>query len=141
MLQDNGLSYNQIFGVSKFIISTMVKQAQACYPQECCGLLTGAALTFTHCHPLTNIANNPFQHFLVEPSALVQLMLWLYQTKIPLWGIYHSHPNSATPSPEDLAQALYPDAIYFIIALFPHWEIQAYQIRNAQFINLPFITV
>jgi [CysO sulfur-carrier protein]-S-L-cysteine hydrolase len=141
MLQNNDLSYNQIFGVSKFIISTMVKQAQTCYPKECCGLLAGEDFTFTQCYPLANVAQNPFQQFFVEPSALVELMLRFYNTKTRLWGIYHSHPHTPFPSLTDRNQALYPDAIYFIIAQFPQWEIQAYQLQDAQFINIPFITV
>ena len=56
--------------------------AEACYPQECCGVVTAAGVTV----PLDNVADNPHLSFKISPKD------YLMYVQGALF-VYHSHPD------------------------------------------------
>jgi proteasome lid subunit RPN8/RPN11 len=51
----------------------------------------------------------------MDPTAQVQAMLEIEAAGWDVCGIFHSHPSGPpVPSATDVAQALYPEAVYVI---------------------------
>ena len=64
-------------------MQAIYNHAAACYPQECCGVVTRAGVTV----PLDNVAANPVTHFSISSrDNLMYVQGSLF--------IYHSHPDS-----------------------------------------------
>ncbi|MGB0034467.1 MAG: M67 family metallopeptidase [Candidatus Acidiferrales bacterium] len=85
--------------------------------RECCGLLGGRDGAITRAFPGTNVASNSATSYEITPKELFRLMREIRAANLRLLGIYHSHPTGENaPSPRDIAEACYPDAIYFIIS-------------------------
>jgi len=99
------------------IIDSMVEHARLEAPLECCGLLMGQAGRITCLRRMRNLAQSPVRYQMV-PGELFQFFKDLRGSGLQHLGIYHSHPSSeAYPSATDIAQASYPDCIYFILSL------------------------
>ena len=100
----------------------MIRQTiEAAPEQEICGLIGGVWQPFPRfaiAHqviPIKNIAENPAVRYQMEPKAQVNAMLGFEKSGWELVGIFHSHPHGpAAPSPTDLADWTYPDAVYLI---------------------------
>lgn len=91
-------------------LAALVKQAEAAFPQECCGLLLGTRTAggwhLARVQAMRNASRTPEQGF--EFDAVEQLRA--YRTaEAAGWeilGHYHSHPNGRrAPSPTDLRLA------------------------------------
>lgn len=64
-----------------------------------------------------NIAASP-DRFLIEPSDHFHAVRRARECGLEILGFYHSHPHSPPfPSPTDLAEAAYPDALCLIVGL------------------------
>ncbi|MEO5340607.1 MAG: M67 family metallopeptidase [Magnetococcus sp. MYC-9] len=116
------------------ILNRMLDHAQRSLPAECVGILSGQERTILGWHPLTNQWQDG-RRFLADSSELIALLRRLRQEDRHLVAIYHSHPQAAAlPSPDDLQQALYPDALYLIISLQTNGrlEMNGYLIREGQ---------
>ena len=62
-----------------------------------------------------NIDSHPAIRFTMEPQELLNALLNFEKQGWEVVGIYHSHPHGeAQPSATDIAEALYPDAVYLI---------------------------
>lgn len=100
----------------------IVAHARAEEPNEACGLVAGTAPapeggTPTRWHPARNLAASPLRYE-VHPADLLRLSLEIDDAGEVIWGIVHSHVRSpARPSPTDVGQALYPDALYLLVSL------------------------
>lgn len=71
----------------------------------------------TAVYPIENILNSQTAYEMA-PLPQIEAMLAIEAHGDELCAIYHSHPHSpAYPSPTDVAQAYYPDAIYLIVSL------------------------
>ena len=111
-------------------LDQMVKAAEACYPKECCGLLTGVKLV-THGHTVIRVIPSPNVHqngggdrFEVDPGVRLNLMRELGEIgdreigPERLIGHYHSHPDhSAFPSDQDLKCAFEPELFWIILGI------------------------
>jgi proteasome lid subunit RPN8/RPN11 len=54
----------------------------------------------------------------MDPAQQIAALRTMRESGEQLFAIYHSHPNSPPlPSPTDLAQSNYPEALYLIISL------------------------
>lgn len=85
---------------------------------EICGLLGSYGNHPMTVYPVKNIADDPVHSFLMDPEEQIDAMRRMREANEPLWGIYHSHPDTpAEPSAIDLKLAAYPDVYYFIISL------------------------
>jgi proteasome lid subunit RPN8/RPN11 len=99
------------------LLQTMLDHVRGCYPEEGCGLLAGRGGRATAVYPVENILHSPVL-FEMEPLAQIRAMLALEEAGDELLAIFHSHPaGPARPSPTDIAQAHYPDALQVIISL------------------------
>lgn len=103
---------------------TIAAQARAEDPNESCGLIIGdrpaaeggVALRY---EPLRNLAASPFLYE-IHPDDLLRLTIETDENDTVFWAIVHSHTHTpARPSPTDIRQAFYPDALYLLVSLDP----------------------
>jgi len=81
---------------------------------EMCGLLAGRAGVVDRVWPVTNARPSPVAYRMDGPEFAAAMIGCDFE---PL-AIFHSHPaGPAVPSPTDIAEAAYPDAIYVVISL------------------------
>ncbi|ADJ29508.1 M67 family metallopeptidase [Nitrosococcus watsonii] len=100
------------------LVNQLLHQAQAKPQQEICGLIGARNGLPFRCYPMNNIAPEPQRHFLMDPQGQIAAMRRMREEGEELFGIYHSHPETAPlPSKSDLAQAAYPGVLYLIISL------------------------
>jgi len=93
--------------------------ASRAYPNECCGLIEGAAAPngwrALQIHEAANIADNPKVRFLIDPQVQFDLMRRLRDAKTRIIGCFHSHPGGEPiPSATDRAEAYESDFLYLI---------------------------
>lgn len=101
----------------KTIYDQMLAHATAEAPIECCGLLSGRNGLVEQIYPMTNIHRSPVS-YLIDPKEQFAVFKEMRAKEIELLAIYHSHPQTtAYPSPTDVRQAYYPDAVYIIVSL------------------------
>jgi len=100
----------------------IVAHARAAVPNEACGLIVGDAPAADggralRWFPLRNAAASPYRYE-IDPDDLLRVTIETDDADEVFWGIVHSHVASpARPSPTDLRQALYPDALYVLVSL------------------------
>ena len=95
----------------------MLAHVQAEYPLEACGILAGRAGRVMHLYAIENSLRSPTA-YRMDPQQQLMAMLDIEEQAWEMAAIYHSHPRGPeTPSPTDVAQAYYPDAIQVIISL------------------------
>ncbi|MEZ0241721.1 MAG: Mov34/MPN/PAD-1 family protein [Chloroflexota bacterium] len=106
------------------IRSAIVAHAVAGLPNEACGLVIGDRPAAeggraTRWVALANPAASPYRYE-IEPEDLLRLTIELDDSDEVIWAIVHSHVASpARPSPTDVRQSFYPDALYVIVSLRP----------------------
>jgi proteasome lid subunit RPN8/RPN11 len=102
----------------------IVAHAQHELPNEACGLIVGdraagdgvQALRWV---PTRNILASPYRYE-IDPDDLLRVTIETDDDGEVIWGIVHSHVASpARPSPTDLRQSHYPDALYLLVSLAP----------------------
>lgn len=104
--------------IPRKIANQLLHFAQISPEQEICGLVSAKAGSPCHCYPVSNIAEDPAQRFLLDPAQQIAALSEMRAQDEALFAIYHSHPNApAAPSATDLALAEYPDTLYLIISL------------------------
>lgn len=114
------------------LLSAMVAAAEAGFPEETCGLIGGREGRAERLFPIENIRHSPVA-FEMDPLAQIEAMLAIEADGMEIVAIYHSHPSGPpNPSPTDIAQAYYPDAVYIIISLAKVTapEVNAFTIRD-----------
>lgn len=100
------------------LVNKMLHHAQEGGEQEVCGLIAGRDGEAVRCIPIPNTAEQPETRYTMDPEVQIDAMRGMRERGETLFAIYHSHPAStAYPSPTDLAQASYPEALYLIISL------------------------
>jgi [CysO sulfur-carrier protein]-S-L-cysteine hydrolase len=111
---------------------------EAHLPQEACGLVGGLQRRALQVYPATNVLHSPVS-YRMEAGEQVRIILGLEKLGWDLLAIYHSHPAGPDhPSPTDLAEAAYPEAVYLI--WFPQaseWDCRGYLIRDGQYNEIP----
>lgn len=100
------------------VVNQLLKQAQGSPEAEVCGLVGSGVDGSASIYPVANIAEAPDRLFQMEPSAQIDAMRRMRERGESLLAIYHSHPHApAFPSPRDLQEAAYPEALYLVISL------------------------
>jgi proteasome lid subunit RPN8/RPN11 len=109
----------------------MCASAEACLPEEACGLLLGNGNLVSAALPITNMLHSPTR-YRMEPSEQLQVFLRIDELKFELLGIYHTHPHGpTTPSETDIAEATYPDTLYIIMSLSRNnWMLRGFYIQK-----------
>lgn len=83
-------------------------------PEEACGLVGGLEGRTLQVFPIENILHSPVR-FRCDPHEQLRVLQLLDDRGWDLLAIYHAHPNGpAVPSPTDLAEAAYPEAVNLI---------------------------
>ncbi|HYK95720.1 MAG TPA: M67 family metallopeptidase [Candidatus Dormibacteraeota bacterium] len=102
----------------------IVEHARREAPNEACGIVIGdrpaaeggVALRWA---PLRNQAASPLR-YAIEPEDLLRLTIETDDVDEVLWAIVHSHVASpARPSPTDVRESHYPEALYLLVSLSP----------------------
>jgi [CysO sulfur-carrier protein]-S-L-cysteine hydrolase len=104
--------------------AAIIEQARRELPNESCGLIVGdlpaadggRALRWV---PTRNAAASPYRYE-IDADDLLRLSIETDDRDEVIWAIVHSHVVSpARPSPTDVRQAFYPDALYILVSLDP----------------------
>ena len=106
---------------------------------ECCGLLAGRNGSITRIFPAANEAGSPATSYEIAPKEIFERMREMRADGIEMLGIYHSHPTGKNePSPHDISQAYYSEAVYFIISPRGDAEkpLRAFSIRDGRVAEL-----
>ena len=102
----------------------IVEHARDAVPNEACGIVIGdrpaadggRALRWL---PLRNPLASPYR-YAIDPDDLLGLTIETDDADEVFWAIVHSHVASpARPSPTDVREAHYPDALYLVVSLDP----------------------
>jgi proteasome lid subunit RPN8/RPN11 len=95
----------------------MVRHACGSAGREVCGFLGGVGGRVSDVLPIGNAASEPGNRFVMEPQEQWRAMCGLSARGKEIVGIYHSHPpgGSTEPSPIDVADVSYPEALQIII--------------------------
>lgn len=109
----------QIVRLPRKLTNQLLHLAQISPEQEVCGLVgANADEQPITCYPIDNSADTPHNRFLLDPAQQIAAMRRMREQGETLFAIYHSHPHApALPSPTDLEQAAYPQALHLIISL------------------------
>jgi proteasome lid subunit RPN8/RPN11 len=108
--------------ISGEIRDGIVEHARHEAPNEACGIVVGdrvaadggRALRWV---PLRNQLASPFR-YAIHPDDLLRLTIQTDDADEAFWAIVHSHVASpARPSPTDLRESHYPDALYLLVSL------------------------
>ncbi len=101
------------------------RHAEACYPNEACGLLTGRCdgetIDITDVHESENVTEaDPRTGFEIDPKLRFDLMRALEAANdgADIVGHYHSHPDHpAAPSDTDLSMAYETEFVWLICSV------------------------
>jgi proteasome lid subunit RPN8/RPN11 len=102
----------------------IVEHARQALPNEACGIIVGDRPAAdgglpTRWVPLRNPLASPFR-YAIDPTDLLRLTIETDDADEVFWAIVHSHVASpARPSPTDLRESHYPDALYVLVSLDP----------------------
>ena len=100
------------------LVNQMLHHAQSSPQLEVCGLVGAMDGKPTSCYPVANAAAKPQLRFQLDPAGQIDAMRQIRERGEALFAIFHSHPAApAEPSPVDLAEAAYLDALYLVISL------------------------
>jgi [CysO sulfur-carrier protein]-S-L-cysteine hydrolase len=106
------------------IRDAIVEHARAEVPNEACGIVVGSAAASQggralRWAPLRNPLASPYR-YAIDPDDLLHLTIETDDADQVFWAIVHSHVASpARPSPTDLRESHYPDALYVLVSLDP----------------------
>jgi proteasome lid subunit RPN8/RPN11 len=99
------------------MLDSIVAQAQAEAPNECCGMIAASEGRAVAVHPATNTAASPLRYE-IDGMEQYKIQSAIEDAGHELGAIYHSHTRSAPlPSQTDINLAFYPDALYVIVGL------------------------
>ncbi len=109
------------FTMTRAVFAKVLAQAAAAHPNECCGVLLGAAdgepAHVTAILPARNIAPAPQRHFEIDPAVLIGAYRAERAGGDRIIGWYHSHPGGAAqPSATDRACAAQDGKVWAIVA-------------------------
>ena len=104
------------------IRDAIVAHARAAVPDEACGIIVGDRPAAdggvaTRWVALRNALASPVRYS-IDPDDLLALTIETDDADEVFWAIVHSHVASpARPSPTDLRESHYPDALYILVSL------------------------
>jgi proteasome lid subunit RPN8/RPN11 len=115
------------------LVNQLLHWAQESPEAEVCGLIGARGGHPTTCYPVRNAAEQPGARFRLDPEEQIEVMQRMRERGEQLFGIFHSHPTSpAEPSPLDVSEAAYPDALYLIISLNTKGVLEMRGYRNGE---------
>lgn len=120
------------FVLPRPIYGQIVQHLERVLPEEGCGLLAGevdgSCLLAARFYPGENADHSPTR-YTMEPAQVIDAFRMMRQSNEELLAIVHSHPVSPPrPSPTDLAEAYYPEALMIIVSFAAAPELRAWRI-------------
>lgn len=116
-------------------IQQMVEHAEACLPEEACGLVGGVDGVARLVVPVTNSLHSPVR-FCMDPHEQLAAFLRFDDAGLELMAIYHSHPGGPEmPSFTDLTEWNYPGTHYLILspdADDQRWQVNAFLMEGGE---------
>lgn len=120
--------------ISREFVDAILAQSRVEYPDECCGVILGAAGLgkATRLKPMINAAHSPtFYEF--DSKDLLALYREIDDNDEEIVVIYHSHTETeARPSRTDIAYASEPEAHYVLVStreeIAPATEFRSFRI-------------
>ena len=111
-------SCGRSFDLHERLLEELVRHAQDCLPEECCGVLIGAGSSVYRTVAVENASpQNRRREYLAAPQAILESWLAARADGLEIVGYYHSHPSgSATPSALDRREA-WPGTSYVILGM------------------------
>lgn len=102
-------------------------------------MIAGRQGVATRLIPCANVAPTPRTRYLLAPREQLAAFRAMDAAGEELLAIYHSHPaTEPRPSPTDIAEARYPDAVYVLVSLRGEEpEIAAWSIRDGAVRSVP----
>lgn len=125
----------------------MIAHLERCLPEEGCGLIAGTGTHAQSVFPVENRLHSPVR-FQMAPSGQWAAFQAIEAAGLELLAIFHSHPHGPShPSPTDIAEFFYPDAIVLIASplteprddqklVLDSWQIGAFQIARNDFLTV-----
>jgi len=104
--------------------AAIVDHLRAALPNEGCGLVVGDRPAAEgglarRWIPLENVLASPFRYE-IDPRDLLRVSIETERADEALWAIVHSHVASpGRPSPTDVRQSFYPEALYLVVSFDP----------------------
>lgn len=114
------------------LVNDILTHAQQSPENEVCGFIAAKRQQPQRVYRIANVAEEPGRRFAMDPKAQIEAMRRIRENGEELFAIYHSHPHApAAPSPTDLREAAYPEALYLIISLNTKGvlEMQGFRLR------------
>jgi len=103
--------------VTSGAMATLLREAEAAAPLECCGLLLGAGGRVVEARPASNISPEPATKFEIDPAALFVAHRAMRSGGPELMGYYHSHPRGhPVPSATDCEHSTGDFRVWAIVA-------------------------
>ena len=123
--------------VSSHVLESLLAEAEASHPRECCGILLGEGSAICAIQPAANTHRDPETHFEIDPQALVGAHRGARQGGPQVLGYYHSHPNGLErPSATDEAMTTRQGLVWAIIAA---GRVSFWREGDAGFAALPYV--
>ena len=110
--------------IPRAIREAIAAHARATFPNEACGIIVGdrpapEGGVARRWVPLRNALASPVR-YAIDADDLLRLTIETDDADEVFWAIVHSHVVSpARPSPTDLRESHYPDALYLLVSLAP----------------------
>ena len=126
--------------LDRTIVNRILAYAQQAPELEVCGLIGAGEGVARRVYPVRNAAAEADHLFAMDPQQQIDAMRRMRENGEELFAIYHAHPHApATPSPLDLEQAAYPDALYLIVSLNTKGvlELQGFRLRGHAVESIP----
>lgn len=102
--------------IRRAAVDVMLADARRALPNECCGLLIGAAARIERAAPARNLRPRP-DRYLIDPADHCAALRAARAAGLEVVGAYHSHPDGTLrPSAVDCREASYAEFIYAIVA-------------------------
>lgn len=100
-------------------LAQLIAQARRDAPNETLGIIGGKNQRALQIYPMKNVHAKTETRYVADPQELLQVLREIEDEKQwDILAIYHSHPATQPyPSPTDIVEAHYPDAVYIIISL------------------------
>ncbi len=127
------------------LTNQLLHLAQLSPDAEVCGLIGADSHgNLVSCYPVDNSADTPKNRFLLDARQQITAMKQMRDKGETLFAIYHSHPDApAIPSPTDIEQASYPEALHLIISLNTKGvlELRCFHIAEKHVVELPLCLI
>lgn len=103
--------------VTSGVMVTLLAEAQAAAPRECCGLLLGDGARIAEAVPAYNVSPEPLTRFEIDPAALMAAHKVARSGGPQLLGYFHSHPaGHPVPSATDCEHSTGDLRVWAIVA-------------------------